>query len=92
MALVLRQRSVLPGFGPALGFTLLYLGLVVLLPLSAAFLKTFTLTWAQFIGQVTSGQVDTNGGDITLSNVIGGGGLTIAPTATLSSATVLGQS
>lgn len=30
-----RRPSVLPGFGPALGFTLLYLGLIVLLPLAA---------------------------------------------------------
>jgi sulfate transport system permease protein len=57
VAFVLQRRSVLPGFGPALGFTLLYLGLVVLLPLSAAFLKTFTLTWSQFVGQVTAPRV-----------------------------------
>ena len=57
MSWVLHRRSVLPGFGPALGFTLLYLGLIVLLPLSAAFLKTFTLTWPQFVGQVTAPRV-----------------------------------
>ena len=39
---LLRRHSVLPGFGLALGFTLLYLSLIVLIPLSAAFLKTFT--------------------------------------------------
>jgi sulfate transport system permease protein len=41
-------RRVLPGFGPALGVTLFYLGLIVLIPLSAAFIKTFSLTWESF--------------------------------------------
>ena len=45
---LLKRHTVLPGFDLALGFTLLYVSLIVLLPLSAAFLKTFTLTWAQF--------------------------------------------
>ena len=45
---LLRRHSVLPGFDLALGFTLLYLSLIVLLPLSAAFLKSFTLTWGAF--------------------------------------------
>jgi sulfate transport system permease protein len=49
--------SVLPGFGLALGFTLLYLGLVVLLPLSATLFKTFTLTWAQFIETISNPRV-----------------------------------
>ena len=31
-----RSRSVLPGFGLALGFTLVYLALIVLLPLGGA--------------------------------------------------------
>jgi len=41
------RRGVLPGFGLSTGFTVLYLGLVVLLPLSAVVLKASTLTWAQ---------------------------------------------
>ena len=45
---LLRRHSVLPGFDLALGFTLLYLCCIVLLPLSAAFLKTFTLSWPAF--------------------------------------------
>jgi len=36
-----------------MGFTLLYLSLIVLIPLGAAFLKTFTMTWSQFWGTVT---------------------------------------
>ena len=41
---LLRRHSVLPGFDLALGFTLLYLSLIVLVPLAAAFLKTATMT------------------------------------------------
>ena len=36
-----------------MGFTLLYLSLIVLIPLGAAFLKTFTMTWSQFWGTIT---------------------------------------
>jgi sulfate transport system permease protein len=50
-------RRVLPGFGLSLGFTLLYLGLIVLLPLSAAFLKTAGMTWEAFWQTVTSPRV-----------------------------------
>jgi sulfate transport system permease protein len=53
----LRRRNVLPGFGPSLGVTLLYLGLIVLIPLSAAFVKTFTLTWESFWLTVTHPRV-----------------------------------
>ncbi len=47
----------MPGFRLALGFTLLYLSLIVLIPLSAIFVKTATLTWAQFWGTITSARV-----------------------------------
>ena len=57
MSLVLRRHSVLPGFGIALGFTLLYLSLIVLIPLSATFLKTFSLTWEAFWTAVTAPRV-----------------------------------
>jgi len=52
-----RRRNVLPGFGLTLGFTLLYLGLIVLIPLSAAFIKTSALTWQQFWTVVTAPRV-----------------------------------
>src|SRR5262249_19046741 len=42
------QRSVLPGFGLTMGFTLLYLSLIVLIPLSTLLLKTLTLSWQRF--------------------------------------------
>jgi sulfate transport system permease protein len=54
---LLKQHSVLPGFDLALGFTLLYLSFIVLIPLSAAFLKTFTMTWPAFWDTVTSPRV-----------------------------------
>jgi sulfate transport system permease protein len=54
---LLKRHSVLPGFDLALGFTLLYLGLIVLVPLSAAFLKTFTMTGPAFWAAVTSPRV-----------------------------------
>jgi sulfate transport system permease protein len=42
------KTRVLPGFKLTLGFTLFYLGLIVLIPLAAVFWKTSTLTWPQF--------------------------------------------
>jgi sulfate transport system permease protein len=39
---------VLPGFGLTMGFTLLYLSVIVLIPLSAMVLKTTALSWSQF--------------------------------------------
>ena len=54
---LLQRHSVLPGFDLALGFTLLYLGFIVLIPLSAAFLKTATMTWPAFWDTVTSPRV-----------------------------------
>ena len=48
---------VMPGFGLSLGFTLFYLALIVLIPLSAVFLKTFTMTWDAFWTAVTSERV-----------------------------------
>ncbi|HSW04567.1 sulfate ABC transporter permease subunit CysT [Aquabacterium sp.] len=54
---LLKRHSVLPGFDLALGFTLLYLSFIVLIPLSAAFLKTFTMTWPAFWDAVSSPRV-----------------------------------
>ena len=52
-----KRHSVLPGFNLALGFTLFYLCLIVLIPLSAAFIKTATLSWPQFWDTVTTPRV-----------------------------------
>jgi sulfate/thiosulfate transport system permease protein len=54
---VRRRPGVLPGFGLSLGITLVYLSLIVLIPLSAAFIKTSTLTWPAFVGIVTAPRV-----------------------------------
>ncbi|HEX5286647.1 MAG TPA: sulfate ABC transporter permease subunit CysT [Polaromonas sp.] len=51
------SRRVLPGFRLTLGYTVLYLSLIVLIPISALFFKTFTLTWEQFWVAVTSPRV-----------------------------------
>jgi sulfate/thiosulfate transport system permease protein len=51
------NRKVLPGFNLTLGYTLLYLSLIVLIPLSALILKTFTLTWDQFWVAISSPRV-----------------------------------
>ena len=52
-----RPRRVLPGFNLTLGYTLFYLCLIVLIPLSALVFKTFTLTWEQFWAAVASPRV-----------------------------------
>jgi sulfate transport system permease protein len=54
---LLKRHTVLPGFDLALGLALLYLSLIGLVPLSAAFLKTFTLSWDQFLQATTSPRV-----------------------------------
>jgi sulfate transport system permease protein len=57
MPLFRKERSVLPGFGLSLGFTLFYLGLIVLIPLSAAFIKTAGMSWDEFVAAVWSPRV-----------------------------------
>ena len=57
MARAQSSRSILPGFGLSLGFTLTYLGIIVLLPLSAAFLKTAGMSLHDFVAAVASPRV-----------------------------------
>jgi len=52
-----RQPSVLPGFGLTLGFTIFYLSVIVLIPLSALFLKSTAMGWGDFWQTVTSPRV-----------------------------------
>lgn len=54
MNLILKQPSVLPGFGLTLGFAIFYFSLIVLIPLSGLFVKTSTLSWGQFWDIVTN--------------------------------------
>ena len=39
----------LPGFRPALGFTIVYLSLLVLIPLTGVFLKSTGISWSQYL-------------------------------------------
>ncbi|OEF96512.1 sulfate ABC transporter permease subunit CysT [Desulfuribacillus alkaliarsenatis] len=48
MAGTIKRKSIIPGFGLSMGFTLFYLCLIVLIPLSALLLKATTLSWEQF--------------------------------------------
>jgi len=48
-----RSHSILPGFGLTMGFTVFYLSLIVLIPLGATFLKTFSAGWVHFWETVT---------------------------------------
>ncbi len=57
MASPRNSRTILPGFGLSLGFTLTYLGLIVLVPLSAAFMKTAGMSWHDFVAAVASPRV-----------------------------------
>lgn len=57
MTIFKRQNNVLPGFGPTLGFTILYLSLIVLIPLSALVFKSAGLTWNEFVSTVTAPRV-----------------------------------
>jgi sulfate transport system permease protein len=47
------RRGVLPGFGLSMGFTLSYLSLIVLIPLSTLVVKSASLTWSQFWSTAT---------------------------------------
>jgi sulfate transport system permease protein len=57
MFLMQRRQSVLPGFDLALGVTLVYVSLIVLVPLAAIVLKATTLTFQQFWDTVTAPRV-----------------------------------
>ena len=52
-----KKNSVLPGFKLTLGYTVLYLGLIVLIPLACTFWKASALTWDQFWHIVTAPRV-----------------------------------
>jgi sulfate transport system permease protein len=46
----------LPGFRPALGFTIVYLSLLVLIPLTGVFLKSTGISWSQYWHIVSNGR------------------------------------
>ena len=51
-----RRFNVLPGFGLTMGYTLLYLSVIVLIPIAALFLRVSELTWADFWKETTGEQ------------------------------------
>ena len=53
-ALRLSKRSIIPGFGLTLGFTIFYLSLIVLIPISATFVETSKIGWHAFWRIVTT--------------------------------------
>ncbi len=52
-----KTLRVLPGFNLTLGYTLFYLSVVVLIPISAVFFKTTSLGWEQFWDVITAPRV-----------------------------------
>ncbi len=52
-----KRSSILPGFWPTFSYSLLYLSLIVLIPLSAVFLKSVTSSWAHVWKTVTAPNV-----------------------------------
>ena len=57
MRLFIKQHNILPGFGLSLGYTIFYLSVIVLLPLSAVVVKTASLSWPVFLKTVTAPRV-----------------------------------
>ena len=57
MAYSFRHRSILPGFGLTMGYSILYLSLIVLIPLTAMFLSATSMSWSSFWGAATSPRV-----------------------------------
>lgn len=57
MKLFWKQKSVIPGFGLSLGFTIFYLSLIVLIPISMLFFKSTSMTWTDFASTVFSPRV-----------------------------------
>lgn len=43
------RKSVIPGFGLTMGFTLAWLSLIVLIPLSTVFIRSMGMGWAEFL-------------------------------------------
>ncbi|NOT85437.1 MAG: sulfate ABC transporter permease subunit CysT [Methylococcaceae bacterium] len=51
------QSNIMPGFRPTLGFTVLYLSLVVLIPLSTLVFKSLQLTWDDYVAIIAHKRV-----------------------------------
>jgi sulfate transport system permease protein len=78
-----KHHSVLPGFGLTMGFSLLYLSLIVLIPLAALFVKSTTIGWSEFWQTITNPRVVasfklTFGASFVAALLNGGFGLVVA--------------
>lgn len=54
------QSNIMPGFRPTLAFTLFYLGLVVLIPLSTLVFKSMQLSWDDYLAIINHGRVQSS--------------------------------
>lgn len=52
-----KRKTILPGFGLTFGYMMIYLSLMMLIPLSTIFIKTFGLSWNEFWNIVTNSRV-----------------------------------
>jgi sulfate/thiosulfate transport system permease protein len=52
-----KQHRVLPGFGLSMGYTLIYLSLIILIPIAVLFLKASTISFTEFWETVTDDRV-----------------------------------
>lgn len=52
-----KRHGIIPGFGMTLGFTLFYMGLIVMIPLAGLVFKTLEMGWEDFVGTVTDPRV-----------------------------------
>lgn len=57
LSLKRKKKSVIPGFSITLGYTMIYLSLIVLIPLSMVFFNTLSMSWADFWETVTQPRV-----------------------------------
>src|SRR5271165_7099059 len=53
-----KKFNPLPGFGLTMGYTLLYLSVLVLVPLAGLFLKAFQISWGDFWRLIIDALVD----------------------------------
>jgi len=52
-----KKKSILPGFGISLGYTIFYLSIIVLIPIAGLFIKTSALSFNEFWLAVTEPRV-----------------------------------
>lgn len=57
MSKKLKRQRVLPGFGLSMGYTVIYLSLIILIPIAVLFLKATTISLAEFWKTVTDDRV-----------------------------------